>query len=98
GEMARYLAPRADDPRTAHADARRQGVGRPVPPELDLEPVRPQELDSRFGDRLLDQHPHRRTSGTFSRTQSMHAVSASTSPGSTAGNMPTRSWLRPSLR
>ena len=30
--------------------------------------------------------------------QSMHAVSASTSAGSTAGNMPTRNWLRPSLR
>ena len=31
-------------------------------------------------------------------TQSMQAVSASTSAGSTAGNIPTRSWLRPSLR
>ena len=28
----------------------------------------------------------------------MHAVSASTSAGSIAGNMPIRSWLRPSLR
>ncbi len=28
----------------------------------------------------------------------MHWVSASTSAGSTAGNMPMRSWLRPSLR
>src|SRR5262245_34629072 len=28
----------------------------------------------------------------------MHRVRASTSSGSTAGNMPTRSWLRPSLR
>ena len=34
----------------------------------------------------------------LSTIQSMHAVSACTSPGSTAGNMPTRSWLRPSLR
>ena len=31
-------------------------------------------------------------------TQSMQAVSAATSSGSTAGNMPMRSWLRPSLR
>lgn len=29
---------------------------------------------------------------------SMQAVRASTSPGSTAGNMPTRIWLRPRLR
>ena len=36
---------------------------------------------------------HRRSS-----TQSMHAHSACTSAGSTAGNIPTRSWLRPSLR
>ena len=28
----------------------------------------------------------------------MHAVNASTSAGSTAGNIETRSWLRPSLR
>src|SRR5664279_2664832 len=28
----------------------------------------------------------------------MHTVRASTSSGSTAGNIPTRSWLRPSLR
>ena len=36
---------------------------------------------------------HRRSS-----TQSMHAHRACTSAGSTAGNIPTRSWLRPSLR
>ena len=33
-----------------------------------------------------------------STTQSTHAVRAATSSGSTAGNIPTRSWLRPSLR
>ena len=33
-----------------------------------------------------------------STTWSMHAVRASTSAGSMAGNMPMRSWLRPSLR
>src|SRR5258708_4618182 len=33
-----------------------------------------------------------------STTQSTHWVSALTSSGSTAGNIPTRSWLRPSLR
>lgn len=31
-------------------------------------------------------------------TWSMQAHSAATSSGSTAGNMPTRTWLRPSLR
>ena len=31
-------------------------------------------------------------------TQSMHVVRAATSSGSTAGNIPMRSWLRPSLR
>ena len=44
----------------------------------------------------------RRASGcrlqSCSTTQSTHWVSALTSSGSTAGNMPTRSWLRPSLR
>ncbi len=35
---------------------------------------------------------------TFSITQSIEAVSASTSAGSTDGNIPIRSWLRPSLR
>ncbi len=34
----------------------------------------------------------------FSTTQSMQAVSALTSAGSMAGNMPIRNWLRPSLR
>ena len=35
---------------------------------------------------------------TRSATQSTHAVSACTSLGSIAGNIATRSWLRPSLR
>ncbi|WP_177235268.1 hypothetical protein [Streptomyces sp. MUSC 14] len=35
---------------------------------------------------------------SFSITKSMHFVRASTSAGSIAGNMATRSWLRPSLR
>ena len=35
---------------------------------------------------------------TRSTTQSMQAVSACTSAGSIAGNIATRSWLRPSLR
>ena len=37
-------------------------------------------------------------SSTFSIAQSMQAVSASTSAGSIVGNIPIRSWLRPSLR
>ena len=36
--------------------------------------------------------------GSAATTWSMHAVSASTSAGSTAGNIAMRSWLRPSLR
>src|SRR5215470_2533006 len=39
-----------------------------------------------------------RDQDSCSTTQSMQPVSAATSAGSIAGNMPTRSWLRPSLR
>ena len=35
---------------------------------------------------------------SLSTIQSTHAVSACTSASSTAGNMPMRSWFRPSLR
>ena len=35
---------------------------------------------------------------SLSTTHSMQVVSACTSAGSTAGNIPIRSWLRPSLR
>src|SRR6185312_598639 len=41
---------------------------------------------------ILARHQSRST------TQSMHSVSALTSSGSTAGNIATRNWLRPSLR
>ena len=40
----------------------------------------------------------RQSQSSRSTTQSMHLVSADTSSGSTAGNIPIRSWLRPSLR
>ena len=67
------------------------------------------EVDSGVRDLLLDQHPrqrvgqgrcaaHRLTPGALSTTQSTEATSASMSAGSIAGNIPTRSWLRPSLR
>ena len=56
-----------------------------------------QQLDAGVGDLLLDEDLHQRTS-PFSRIQSIEAVSASTSAGSTEGNIPIRSWLRPSLR
>jgi hypothetical protein len=59
---------------------------------LDVE-VLLEEGDAGRADLLGDEHLHSR-----STTQSMHAVSAWTSSGSTAGNMPMRSWLRPSLR
>ena len=65
--------------------------------EVDVEALA-QQIDAGVGDLLLDQDLHGVASGTFSITQSMQEVSASTSAGSTAGNMPTRSWLRPSLR
>ena len=62
-------------------------------PDVDLE-VLAQQVDPGVADLLGDEHArHDR-----SRTQSMQAVSACTSAGSVAGNMATRSWLRPSLR
>ena len=62
----------------------------------DLEVVLAQERDARLADVLG--HQHAGHAATRSTTQSMHAVSACTSAGSIAGNIPTRSWLRPSLR
>ena len=47
---------------------------------------------------LVDVHAVRVRAVSASTTASMQAVSASTSAGSIAGNMPIRSWLRPSLR
>src|SRR5215210_9429876 len=93
GELGR----RANQDAVELADSFLESVAVPVEAELDVE-LLPQELDARVGDLLRDEDLHRLMSSAFSRTQSMEAVSASTSAGSTAGNMPNRSWLRPSLR
>src|SRR6185437_697135 len=80
----------------------------PVDADIDLE-VLAQEVDARVADLLLDEDTSppalvlslRRRGAhrpILSTIQSTHAVSASTSDVSTAGNMPMRSWLRPSLR
>jgi hypothetical protein len=65
----------------------------PVDADVDVE-VLLEQVDAAGADVLRDQDPH----AVFSTTKSMHAVSARTSSGSMAGNIPTRSWLRPSLR
>src|SRR5205823_6412372 len=72
---------------------------------VDVE-VLAQKIDARGADLLLDEHARALGRGcsvsthepSLSTAQSIHAVSACTSSGSTAGNMPMRSWLRPSLR
>src|SRR5690606_18873035 len=82
---------RADQDAVVVADAGGEVVGGPVEAEVDVEAGGAQQLDAGLADVLLDQDPHQRvTDGSFSSTQSMQAVSASTSAGSTAGNMPTR--------
>ena len=95
------LGGRADQDAVELADPLLELRAVPVEAELDVEAL-PQQLDAGVGDLLLDEDlgllVHRLTSSAFSRAQSMQAVSASTSAGSTAGNMPIRSWLRPSLR
>ena len=65
--------------------------------EVDVEVLAQQRRRrSRRSSRRRGRWRHRRS--CCSTTQSMHAVSACTSSGSIAGNMPMRSWLRPSLR
>ena len=96
-QLRRHLGRRADEQRVVGADRLAQLLLGHLEAEVDLEALA-QQLDAGVGDLLLDEDLHRVTSGAFSIAQSMQAVSASTSAGSTAGNMPTRSWLRPSLR
>ena len=96
-QLRRDLGRRAHDERIEFPDPLGQLIGIHVEAELDLE-VLAEQLDAGVGDLLLDQDLHGRASGTFSTTQSMQAVSAWRSAGSTAGNMPIRNWLRPSLR
>src|SRR4051812_8911840 len=91
------LGGRADQDPVELADPLLELVPVPLQPELDVE-LLTQELDAGVGDLLGDENLHRLTSSEISSTQSMQAVSASTSAGSTAGNIPTLSWFRPSLR
>ena len=57
----------------------------PAGPDHDVEVRRAQQLHAGLANVLRNQDPHAAT------TQSMHAVSASTSAGSIAGNIPIRS-------
>src|SRR5690606_33822995 len=96
-QLRGQLGGRADQDGVELADPLAQLLVGHLEAELDVEALA-QQLDAGVGDLLLDQDLHRRTAGTLSSTQSTQAVSASTSSGSTAGNIATRSWLRPSLR
>src|SRR5215203_1737063 len=96
-QLRRHLRRRADQDRVVLGDLLAQLLVGHLEAEVDLE-LRAQQVDAGVGDLLLDQDLHEATPSTFSTTQSMQAVSASTSSGSTAGNIPIRSWLRPSLR
>ena len=97
-QLRGQLGRRADQDAVVVADPALELAVRPVDAEVDVETGVAQQLDAGVADLLLDEHLHRVTSPTFSIVQSMQAVSASTSAGSIAGNMPMRSWLRPSLR
>ena len=96
-QLGGQLRRRANDDRLELADSLPELALGPVGADLDVE-LLAQQIDAGFGDLLLDQHPHRRTASAFSRIQSIDPVSASTSAGSTEGNIPIRSWLRPSFR
>ncbi len=106
-QIGRELGGRAHEDAVVLADPLGQLLVAPVDPEVDVE-VLAQQIHARLADLLLDEHLGPPVGGgvggggahhaILSITQSMHAVSALTSAGSTAGNMPTRSWLRPSLR
>ena len=106
-QLGGHLRGRADQDAVVGADALGQLLLGPVDSHLDVE-VLAQQRDARVADLLLDQDLQAlaragvRCGGThwesLSTTQSIQLVSACTSAGSTAGNIPTRSWLRPSLR
>ena len=101
-----HVRGRADEDAVVLADALGELLLAPAGSELDVE-VLAQQRHARVADLLGDQHLQtlaalRAARGAHSEilstTQSMHAVRACTSPSSVAGNMPTRSWFRPSLR
>ena len=94
------LRRRADQDPGVAADPLEQLLAGPVEPGVDVEAGVAQQRDPRVADVLGDEHLRHAASPPVwcSTTQSMHAVSASTSDGSIAGKQATRSWLRPSLR
>ena len=96
-QLRRHLRRRADQDRVVAGDLLAQLLVGHLEAEVDVE-LRAQQVDAGVGDLLLDQDLHEATPSTFAITQSTQTVSASTSSGSTAGNIPIRSWLRPSLR
>ena len=110
-QLGGHLRGRADQDAVVVADPLAQLVLVPVDAEVDVE-VLAQQLDPGVADLLLDEHARPRAVAlglaalrrrrahrpSLSTIQSMQPVSACTSAVSTAGNMPIRSWLRPSLR
>ena len=100
-QLGGHLRRRADHDRVELGDPGLELAVGPVDADLDVEALA-QQLDPGVGDLLLDQDPralaHERIPSAFSSSQSIDAVRAWTSAVSIAGNIPTRSWLRPSLR
>ena len=99
-QLRRHLRGRADQDAVIGADTLGELVIAPLDPHLDVE-VLAQQIDAGLADLLLDEHLQAPVAiaciggvthaEILSTIQSMQAVSACTSAGSTAGNIPTRS-------
>ena len=111
-QLGGELGGRADHDAVVLCDALGELLGAPVHPDVHVE-VLAQQRHPGVADLLLDEDlgalpglallargVRRRGAHrvVLSSTQSMHAVRACTSEVSTAGNIPIRSWFRPSLR
>ena len=99
-EVGRHLGGRPDQQAVVLADAGLEVEALDVERGVDVE-VRLEEVDAGGADLLGDEDARGAVVGAHawaSTTKSMHLVSWRTSSGSIAGNMPMRSWLRPSLR
>ncbi len=98
-QLGGHLRGRADHDALVDADPLPQLLLAPVEAQVDVEVVA-QQLHPGVPDLLLDEDPGPPVlaHGIRSTTHSMDSVRACTSAGSTAGNIPIRSWLRPSLR
>ncbi len=98
-QLSGQLRGGADHDAVVFADALSQFLVGPIDTDLDVE-VLAQQIHARVADLLLDQHLQALIAHDvlLSTIQSTQAVSACMSAGSTAGNIPIRSWLRPSLR